>query len=139
VPRHFCIHVPAAPPSQEFPVIFAFHGNAGDGGVMVTTWDKHTEQGMVLIAPSALPTGPGCRPSWRTIDRDFPDWSDFATIDPCAPMAPRGHDLALIDAISLDLSAQGIAPQGFYAAGFQTRSSTPLRLVQTHRGLGIRG
>ena len=42
-------------------MIFAFHGNSGDGGVMVTTWDKHTEQGMVLIAPSALPTGPGLK------------------------------------------------------------------------------
>ena len=133
VPRHFCIHVPAAPPSQEFPVIFAFHGNSGDGGVMVTTWDKHTEQGMVLVAPSALPTGPGCRPSWRTIDRDFPDWSDFTTVDPCAPNAPRGHDLALIDAISQDLIAQGIAPQGFYAAGFSNGASFVHQLFITER------
>ena len=133
VPRHFCIHVPAAPPGQEFPVIFAFHGNSGDGGVMVTTWDKHTEQGMVLVAPSALPTGPGCRPSWRTIDRDFPDWSDFTTVDPCAPNAPRGHDLALIDAISQDLIAQGIAPQGFYAAGFSNGASFVHQLFITER------
>ena len=120
VRRHFCIHVPAAPASMEFPVIFAFHGRSGDGGVMVTIWDKHTEQGMVLIAPSALPSGSGCTTGWRTIRRLYPSWSDFQTVDPCPPMVPLGHDLWLVDTISQDLINQGIQPQGFYAAGFSS-------------------
>ena len=104
-------------------MIFAFHGNSGDGGVMVTTWDKHTEQGMVLIAPSALPTGPRCMPSWRTIDRDFPDWSDFTAVDPCPPMAPRGHDLAPIDAISQVYDATRFGSDTICTAG---RLSIPI-------------
>lgn len=114
-------------------MIFAFHGNSGNGGVMVRTWDKHTEQGMVLIAPSALPSGPGCQPSWRTIGRDFPNWSDFTAIDACPPGAPRGIDLALVDAISQDLIAQGIVPQGFYAAGFSNGASFVHQLFITER------
>jgi poly(3-hydroxybutyrate) depolymerase len=131
VPRQSCIHVPTNPPSQEFPVIFAFHGNGGNGGVMVTTWDKHTEQGMVLVAPSAMDTEPGCRGHWRTIDRDFPDWSDFTAVDACG--TPRGHDLALIDAISQHLIAEGIEPQGFYAAGFSNGASFTNQLFITER------
>ena len=133
VPRHFCIHVPAAPPSMEFPVIFAFHGGGGDGGVMVAIWDKHTEQGMVLIAPSALPSRAGCTTRWRTIDRQSLNWSDFTVVDPCPPMAPLGHDLALVDAIAQDLIAQGIQPQGFYAAGFSSGAGMVHQLFITER------
>lgn len=133
VPRHYCIHVPAAPASMAFPVIFAFHGHTGDGGVMVAIWDKHTEQGMVLVAPSALPTGAGCTTRWRTINRQYPSWSDFTVVDPCPPMAPLGNDLALVDAIAQDLIAQGIQPQGFYAAGFSSGAGMVHQLFITER------
>jgi poly(3-hydroxybutyrate) depolymerase len=114
-------------------VIFAFHGGGHAGRVMATTWDKHTEQGMVLVAPSAMkdPALPGCRGHWRTIDRDFPDWSDFTTVDPCG--TPRGHDLALVDAISQHLIDEGIVPQGFYAAGFSNGANFVNQLFITEK------
>ena len=85
VPRHFCIHVPAAPPSQEFPVIFAFHGNSGDGGVMVTTWDKHTEQGMVLIAPERPADGAGLQTELAHDRPGFPRLVGFHDGRPLRP------------------------------------------------------
>jgi poly(3-hydroxybutyrate) depolymerase len=89
---------------------------------------------MVLIAPSALETGPGCIPHWRTIDRDFPDWSDFTAIDACATIvAPRSNDLALIDAMSQHVIAEGIEPQGFYAAGFSNGANFVNQLFITEK------
>jgi hypothetical protein len=80
VKRHYCIHVPANPADpaiQEFPVIFAFHGMGGEGGVTVDTWDKHTEQGMVLVAPSAMkaPRPPGAASLPGAVAHDRPGFS----------------------------------------------------------------
>ena len=70
--RQFCLHEPDIPQSNV-PVVFAFHGGGGNASRAVNWVSKHTEQGMILVAPSAQPSainypasgGTGCAPAWR--------------------------------------------------------------------------
>lgn len=140
--RHYCIHVPEVFATQSLPVVFGFHGGGGDGGRMVNIWEKHTEQGMVLVFPTALRTHRGiadrpCRVTlWRTLNSSHPDWEDFGELDPCPDpvtgvQTPYGHDLAMVQTIARDIVAQGIVPQGFYAAGFSSGASMVHQLFIT--------
>ena len=141
--RHYCIHVPEVFVQQSLPVVFGFHGGGGNGGRMVNIWEKHTEQGMVLVFPSALPTErnfpvSSCITAWRTLDSERPDWSDFEQLDTCphpdtGNLTPYGHDLAMVETISQDIVNQGIVPQGFYAAGFSSGASMVHQLFVTRR------
>ena len=140
--RHYCIHVPEVFAAQSLPIVFGFHGGGGHGGRMVNIWEKHTEQGMVLVFPSALRTHRGiaanpCRAAlWRTLNGSHPDWEDFGELDPCLdPLTgietPYGHDLAMVQTIAQDIVDQDIAPQGFYAAGFSSGASMVHQLFIT--------
>jgi len=54
IPRQFCMHVPAQP-TQDVPLLLGFQGGGGMASRAVSWMDKHTEQGMILVAPTALP------------------------------------------------------------------------------------
>ena len=160
ITRHFCIHVPSdgagAPAGQSdplienLPVIFGFHGGGGDASKMVKIWDKHTEQGMVLIAPSALVSGNGtdCKPAWRGIRKTVPTWADLANPDACGfavaiippkfavlPYQTGGanhNDLDLVRIIGAAINAdQQIQPTGFYASGFSSGAGMVYQLFIT--------
>lgn len=146
-PRQYCIHVPTVFSSDArlngVPVVFGFHGGGGDGGRMVSIWEKHTEQGMVLVFPSALPTTrfqpvQECTLQWRTLEGPRTEWDDFLELDDCRHPAtnvktPFGHDLAMVDAIASDIVDQGIEVQGFYATGFSSGAGMVFQLFITER------
>jgi len=104
VDRHFCIHVPAQPrATKPRPVIVGFHGGAGNAARTVDWLDDLTEQGIVLIAPTAMQTerGPGvpCRKAWRAIGGSVSDWAGFNNVAAnCTPI-PNDNDLALTEAL----------------------------------------
>ncbi|MCP4996328.1 MAG: hypothetical protein GY934_21530, partial [Gammaproteobacteria bacterium] len=160
ITRHFCIHVPsdgANPPAgqsdpliENMPVIFGFHGRSGDATRMVRIWDKHTEQGMVLVAPSALVSGADCVPQWRGVQRSASatPWDDLSRYDACglagAAIPPkfsnlpyqRGgtyqDDLDLVRSIVAAINADTqIQPTGFYASGFSSGAGMVYQLFIT--------
>lgn len=151
--RQYCIHVPDVQHAQSLPVVFGFHGGGQEPDSMVRNWQKHTEQGMVLVFPRALMThwstpgpnpnlnrdNPTCHPIWRVMDRDRPYWSDFESVDASCgtgwrrASVPHGHDLAMVEAIAADIVAQGIARQGLYAVGFSSGASMVRQLFLTER------
>lgn len=151
--RHFCIHVPSAGPPQvtrDLPVILAFHGRGGDATRQVPMWDKHTEQGIVLVAPSALVSGNGtdCAPAWRGIRQAIPNWADLANADGCglagAVIPPRfsnlpyqtggdnGDDLQFVrEMVTVINQDPEINPTGLYAAGFSSGAGMVYQLFIT--------
>jgi len=58
IARHFCLHIPKQP-KENIPLVLGFHGGGGMASRAVNWLDKHTEQGMILVAPTALPTPAG--------------------------------------------------------------------------------
>lgn len=149
IPRHFCIHEPSeeprlgVPAGYAPPVILAFHGASGNGDVMVRNWDSHTEQGMVLVAPTALTTGgtaaggacpPSAKTRWRHIGMDSPTWADLANADPCG--GTYRDDLDLVSALVAEIQQQ-LDPSGFYATGFSSGAGMvhQLLITQPHAGL----
>ncbi len=139
--RHFCIHVPDSGPvavRQNMPIIFAFHGGGGDATVQTAIWDKHTEQGMVIVSSSALVSNVGgaCKPAWRHIGRAVLTWADLANADTCGtvggPPIPAKYaglpyqsggtwsdDLTFVQQMVAEINADpDIQPTGYYAAGF---------------------
>ncbi len=152
--RHFCIHVPSDGPLQvkrDMPVIFAFHGGGGDAAVQTAFWDKHTEQGMVLVSPSALVSnlGGNCKPAWRHIGTNAPTWAALAAADTCGtaggPAIPPRYaslpyqsggnwsdDLNLVQQVVASITADPqINPTGYYAAGFSNGAGMVYQLFIT--------
>jgi poly(3-hydroxybutyrate) depolymerase len=82
--RSYCIHIPSQP-TNDLPVIFAFHGGNQAARNQVEIWDKHTEQGIVIVAPTALETERqgACSRKWRSLGLDVPTWADYTNADPC--------------------------------------------------------
>ncbi|MEM7522419.1 MAG: hypothetical protein AAF360_01390 [Pseudomonadota bacterium] len=125
--RQFCVHQPSLP-TIGVPVVFAFHGGGGDASRAVSWVAKHTEQGMILVAPSAQPStasypaagGVGCAPAWRHLGANFngafTDMSMLGDPPQCGP-GLNGDDLYLMVDLIAALRAQ-FDTNGFYAMGF---------------------
>ena len=140
VERFYCIHIPSAP-QEDLPVVFGFHGGGQEPSDQVAVWDKHTEQGMVLVAPAALMSedGPKCKPKWRHLGREAATWSDLETIDTCLTeqvppsppvAAPKVADLDfvrdLMQGIESDLDVSNM-----YASGFSSGAGLVYQLFIT--------
>ncbi len=85
VPRHLCIHVPSNL-AAEPQAILALHGGGGMASRAVNWMDQYTEHGVILVAPTALPTGPDCARKWRHMgaaSSAIPDWPAFGNPDAC--------------------------------------------------------
>ena len=125
--RQFCIHQPAIP-KTNVPVVFAFHGGGGDASAAVSWTAKHTEQGMILVAPSAQPStvsfpaagGVGCAAAWRHLGANlngaFTDMSQLGDPPQCGP-GLNGDDLQLMIDLSDAIRTQFDTGR-FYAMGF---------------------
>ena len=140
IPRHFCVHEPSSPPGvppDGRPVVLGFHGRGGEAAKMVALLDHLTEQGMVLVAPTALPTSAACVPRWRHMDSTIPTWADLSAADACdqakgpwpAHSANRA-DLDFIATLMTEIDDQ-IEVQGFYALGFSSGAGMVLQLFIT--------
>ncbi|MDW3224922.1 MAG: hypothetical protein R8G34_18900 [Paracoccaceae bacterium] len=125
--RQFCIHEPALP-ATDVSVIFAFHGGGGEASAAVGWIAKHTEQGMILVAPSAQQStvsypasgGVGCATAWRHLGANlngaFNDMSQLGDPPQCGP-GLNGDDLDLMVDLIDALRAQ-FDIGGYYAMGF---------------------
>lgn len=154
IDRHFCIHVPSDGPAaikQNMPVVFAFHGGGGDASVQTAIWDKHTEQGMVIVSPSALVSNQRgeCKPAWRHIGQSAPTWADLATADTCGtaggPAIPPKYtglpyqsggnwsdDLNFVQQMVAAINADPqISPTGYFATGFSNGAGMVYQLFIT--------
>ena len=127
VDRNYCIHIPSQPPN-DLPVIFAFHGGNQRASHQVEVWDKHTEQGIVIVAPEALesesllPDGTiTCKRKWRTLGSGIADWVDFATASSCpSSMATEKRaDLDFIKELGQGIR-NSLQVSEFYAIGFSS-------------------
>lgn len=130
--RHFCIHQPQRPTSN-LPVVWGFHGHTGAASRAVNWLQDQTEQGMVLVAPSALPSEPDCQTRWRHMNPRIPTWADFAGTDTCTPPAAgtaKTADLDFVTALLADIDAQ-IDVSGHYALGFSSGAGMVLQLMFT--------
>ena len=139
VARNYCIHVPSHP-TTNLPVLMAFHGHNQHARDQVEVWDKHTEQGIVLVAPEALlsenvrPDGTmACERSWRAIGSAIATWADFTVASTC-PMAIATDQKADLDFVN-DLT-QGIqntlSVSRFYATGFSNGAGFIYQLYITN-------
>jgi len=135
VQRSYCIHVPDQP-ANDLPVIFAFHGASQSASHQVDIWDKHTEQGIVIVALTALEsdTPRGCRRAWRYLGPDMQTWADYNNVDPCpGPLGVAKTKINDLDFVR-DL-AQGIDGAldvaNFYATGFSSGAGMVYQLSIT--------
>lgn len=125
--RQFCIHQPDRP-KTDVPVVFAFHGGGGDASRAVGWIAKHTEQGMILVAPSAQPSttsyplagGTACATAWRHLGANlngaFTDMSQLGDPPQCGP-GLNGDDLFFMVDLIAALRAQFDTSE-FFAMGF---------------------
>ena len=127
VDRDYCIHIPARP-QNELPVVFAFHGGNQHASHQVEIWDKHTEQGIVIVAPEALesenqlPDGTiTCQRKWRTIGSGIADWADFPTPSTCPSTiaTEKRADLDFIKELAQGIG-NNLQVSRFYASGFSS-------------------
>jgi poly(3-hydroxybutyrate) depolymerase len=137
ITRHFCIHVPAAP-ATDLPVVFALHGGGGEASRAVAWVDSQTEQGAILVAPSAMPSRTGCSRHWRIIGSGIDDWADLGQPNDCAqavgPFPASSSNLQDLDFITalldhIDTPARGIS--GRYALGFSNGAGLAMQLYIT--------
>ena len=121
VTRHFCIHQPAQP-QNGLPAVWGFHGGTKQARVMVGHLADQTEQGMILVAPTALESTGDCGRRWRHLGRDRPDWGTLNTgEDACAasPTQDNDADLHFVEALSNEIDTQ-IEDVIRYALGSRT-------------------
>jgi poly(3-hydroxybutyrate) depolymerase len=139
VDRNYCIHIPSQPPS-DLPVIFALHGGNQSASHQVDIWDKHTEQGIVIVAPEALesenqlPDGTvTCQRKWRSIGGGVADWADFPTPSACpATIATEKRaDLDFIKELARGIGSS-LQVAGFYASGFSSGAGMIYQLYITN-------
>jgi len=97
--------------------------------------DKHTEQGMILVAPTALPSTTSCIRRWRSLTGStgpnaIPDWADFATNNSCTAPAVsiNGHDLFFIEQLIQELDNSFNIDQRF-AFGFSNGAGMVMQLM----------
>jgi poly(3-hydroxybutyrate) depolymerase len=139
IDRNYCIHIPAQPP-EDLPAIFAFHGGNQHASHQVELWDKHTEQGIVIVALEALeseqPQPDGtvtCQRKWRTMGSGIADWADLPTASTC-PSGIATDKKADFDFI--DRLAQGIGTNlsisNFYASGFSSGAGMIYQMLITN-------
>lgn len=127
VDRNYCIHAPTQP-ATDLPVVFGFHGGNQRARHQVEIWDKHTEQGMVLVAPEALesdavdPAGNvSCNRKWRSIGGNIPTWADFSVASTCQVGVATDNmaDLDFINELASGIrNSRDVA--NFYATGFSS-------------------
>jgi len=141
IPRHFCMHVPEFP-AEDIPLVFAFHGSGGMASRAVNWLDSHTEQGMILVAPTALPSKSNCARRWRILSGSsgpdaIPDWSAFSQNDTCAlsvagwpAQSLNGHDLQFIRQLVIRMDEKFDIGQR-YAFGFSSGAGMVLQLMIT--------
>lgn len=141
IPRHFCMHVPDFP-AADIPLVIGFHGGGGMASRAVNWLDKHTEQGMILVAPTALPSRSGCSRAWRTLSGSdpttaIPDWAAFNlpdscpnTIGPWPAGSPNGQDLEFIRQLLAEIDA-GADIGNRYAVGFSSGAGMVMQLLIT--------
>jgi poly(3-hydroxybutyrate) depolymerase len=132
VPRHFCIHVPQFPAS-DVPVVWGFHGHTGSAARAVNWLQDQTEQGMVLVAPSALPSEPDCTTRWRHMNPGIRIWADFGLVDNCTPPAVATAKTADLDFVTalLDEIDSRLEVAGHYALGFSSGAGMVLQMMFT--------
>lgn len=148
VDREFCLHNPRElpPPATGHarPVVFVFHGGAGNRRNAVAFVDHLTEQDIIFIVPQALEsdltlgvppaTFSSCAPLWRHLTYyGVQDWVDFANPNPngCGPAgANNDHDLQLVEAL-LDEADTRYDVLGHYALGFSNGAGMALQLMIT--------
>jgi len=141
IPRHFCLHAPALPPT-DVPLVLGFHGSGGMASRAVNWLDSHTEQGMILVAPTALPSSASCNRHWRTLSgtigpNAIPDWAAFQLPDTCMNAvgawpagSPNGADLEFIRQLIIALENQYDIDQRF-AFGFSSGAGMVMQLMIT--------
>jgi len=132
VTRDFCIHVPAQP-AEGMSAIWGFHGGGGNTRVGVGLMDSETEQGAILVAPSAIPSGSNCNTAWRSFgETDFDEWSEIDSAnDPCAAATQDNDaDLDFVLALMDEIDAQ-LSPESHFAWGFSSGASMSYQLMIT--------
>lgn len=133
ITRHFCIHEPAFP-DEDVPVVWGFHGSGGQASRAVNWLEDQTGQGMVLVAPTALPSYDECTRRWRHLSGNIPTWADFANANTCAtgPGAPSGNgvDLEFVLALMDEIDAQ-LDVATHHALGFSNGGSMVFQLMIT--------
>lgn len=139
IQRFYCIHVPdTVAPNETPPVTLAFHGAAGTVRNSVAWLDKHTQQGVVLIAPAALPSTDECVLSWRHLARErIPNWATFGAADTCPTQigpwpagSPNRNDLDFTDRL-LDRIEAKFEGSKRYAMGFSNGAGFVMQLLIT--------
>ena len=92
-----------------------------------------TEQGMVLVAPSALPSDPDCTTRWRHMNPGIQTWADFGGTDSCTPPAggtAKSADLDFVTALLDEIDAR-FEVSGHYALGFSSGAGMVLQMMFT--------
>jgi len=139
VPRHFCIHVPSTLPAEP-QLVLALHGGGGMASRAVNWMEQYTEHGVILVAPTALPTGPDCTRKWRHMgaaSSAIPNWAAFGNADACPNSigpwpagSPNSADLDFLDAL-LDALDARFAVADRYVLGFSNGAGMALQLYIT--------
>jgi len=132
VTRHVCVHA-SRQPNQALPAVWGFHGRTGDGAVAAGWMQDMTEQGMLLVAPSALDSGAPCVPAWRHLGSQRADWTVLDTgQDACTTAASTDNDadLALVQTLLDEIDSQ-IADVDHYAFGFSNGAGFTYQLMIT--------
>lgn len=136
--RDYCIHIPSFP-INNLPVILAFHGGNQTPKDQIDIWRKHTEQGMVIVAPKALEredSNGQCKRMWRSIGGGIKTWDAYlnppglCTAEPGAQMIDERNDLDFIKELMEDLSSR-LNVSGFYATGFSSGGGMTYQLYIT--------
>lgn len=136
VRRHFCIHVPGRP-QGELSTIWGFHGSRGSGQVMTGFLADQTEQGAVLVAPTALRSGADCARRWRSLGPPYrASWAELSNPDDPCPQAQtqtqdNDADLDFVTALMNEIDQQ-LAPAGHWALGFSSGAGMVYQLMITN-------
>ncbi len=117
--REYFIHIPCdhnPDVDPPMPVIMAFHGGNASGRQMALRWQRQTNQGKVIVCPSAEIFPPTGKTKWRHATAKEP--------------APDPKDVDLVKALVAFLRSQpSVAPDLFYATGFSSGAGMTWQLA----------